>query len=85
MDAFIAWTGCRVFIQAVDGLRQQTGSGGLASAAWTCEQVGVDNAVTHDRITQRLYDMLLPDNFIPFLGAPFIIESLGHKLSPLFH
>jgi hypothetical protein len=38
----------------------------------------VSNAFPGNGIFQRLDDMLLSNDFIPRLGAPFAVEGLGH-------
>jgi hypothetical protein len=84
VNALIAWAGCWIFVQAVDSFRQQPGSCGLSGAARSREQVCVNHPVTNHCIAQGLDDVLLSDNFVPFLGTPFIIESLGHEQYPSF-
>ena len=65
----------RVFIKAVDGLRQQARQRGLARATRTREQIRVTDAVRGNRVAQGLHDMLLADNFGPALRAVFAIEA----------
>jgi hypothetical protein len=73
VGTLIAWTIGRLFIQAIDSLCQQAGSGRLASAARACKQVCMYHMVTGDGIAQRLDNMLLSNNIIPLEGAPLVI------------
>ena len=74
--ALVAGTLGFVFVQAVDGFRQQAREGGLARPARTGEQVRVTDAIRRDGIAERLQHMLLADNFGPSLRAVFSIECL---------
>jgi hypothetical protein len=39
----------------------------------------VGHAVPHDRVAQSLDDVLLSNDFIPFLWTPFSVEGLAHE------
>ena len=45
MSALVAWTCTQVFTKTVDGFGQDARHGGLASAAWTGEQVSMTHAL----------------------------------------
>ncbi len=56
---------------AVDGLGENTGTGSLANASWTTEQIGMRQFATHDGILERLYQSLLAYNCVPVLRTVF--------------
>ena len=70
----------RVF--AVDGLGQNFGTGGLASAAGAGEQVGMRGAPLRHLLFQGLGDMFLPDHVGEHLGSPFAVQRLIHGTHP---
>ena len=80
MVALVAGTFGFVFVQAVNGFRQQARERGLACAARPREQKRVTDAIRRDGIAERLHYMLLADNFGPTLRAIFSVEGLGHFL-----
>ena len=49
---------------------------GLARAARAHEQVGVGDAVARDRVLQRAHHVVLPDDFVERLRAPFARNHL---------
>ena len=58
-------------VLAVEGLGEDAGEGGLAGAARAGEEVGLRDAALLDRGAQRADDVVLPDDLLEGLRAPF--------------
>ena len=58
-------------VLAVEGLGEDAGEGGLAGAAGAGEEVGLRDAALLDRGAQRADDVVLPDDLLEGLRAPF--------------
>ena len=69
-------------VLAVDRLGQNFGAGGFARAARAGEQIGVRQLVGHKLVAQRLRDMLLPDDVVKLIRAPFAVKRAVHAGSP---
>ena len=65
-------------VLAVDRPGQDAGAGGLAGAAGADEDIGMGEAVVFDLVFKGFSDVLLPDDLIEGLRAPFSIERLIH-------
>ena len=61
-----------------DGFREETRKGSLARPTRTGEEIRVRHAVSGNRVTQCLHDMLLTDDFGPSLRAVLAVKGLGH-------
>ncbi len=57
--------------EAVDGLGEDAGAGGLAHAAGTAEQIGVGQLAALDGVLEGGGDMLLPDDRTKGRGTVF--------------
>ena len=68
--AFSTWCG-RDSGCTIQGLRKDSCNGGLADPARTGKQIGVMQAILRERIAQRAYYMLLPDQLGEASGTPF--------------
>jgi hypothetical protein len=66
-------------VGAVDGLGQDARGGCLARAARPHEQIGVGDAVGHDRVTQGRDDGILAQDLPEALGSPAAIERLVRR------
>ena len=62
----------------VDGLGQNTGTGGLAGAAGTGEQVGVAHLTVGHLALERIGDVLLAHHLGKGLGPVFAVQRLVH-------
>ena len=71
-----------LWVEAVDGLGQHAGGGGLAAAPGAAEQVAVADAILHHRLPERAGDVLLPGQVAECAGPPLAVIDLrrgGHK------
>ena len=64
------------WVQAVEGLRQDTSRRSLAGAAWAGKQVGVGCLALSDGALQRVGDVILPYEITERPGAPLAVENL---------
>jgi hypothetical protein len=62
--AGVAWAIAGIRVEAVDGLGQDAGCGGLARAARTAEQVGVSDAIEPYGVAQRVDDVILTEQLV---------------------
>jgi hypothetical protein len=60
-------------LQAVHGLCKQSSYRGFSSAAWAGEQICMRHTTCQHRVAQGLHNMILANNLIPALRAPFPI------------
>ena len=56
-------------VETVDGLGEDTRTGGLADASWTAEEVGMRQPVETDSVLQGLRQSLLSDHGLEGLGT----------------
>ena len=59
---------------AIDGLGKNTGRRGLARSTQPGEQVSMPNAPCADLVAQCSRNVLLPENILERLAAPFVIQ-----------
>ena len=72
-----------LWIEAVDGLGEDAGCGGLAAAPGAAEEVAVADAALRHSLAEGVGDMLLPGQVAEGAGPPLAIINLrrgGHQL-----
>ena len=71
--------------EAVDGLGEDAGAGGLAYAAGTAEEVGVGQLAALDGVLERRGDMFLPDDRPEGRGAVFACadDEITHSVAKI--
>ena len=78
VGAVVAGTLCGRLFQAIDPFCEQARAGGLAGALGTGKKVSMPNAVSCDRVFERLNDVVLTNDLIPEGGSPGAVECLSH-------
>ena len=68
-------------VEAVDGLGEDLGAGGLARSSGAGEEVGVVDAVESELVAQGIGDMALTRNVLKTRGAVFPVQHLIHQAS----